>query len=80
MSLAIAEVYTVRKFHRESMKIPAKPAVTGDGGEKIVVGGIREGMKSPAKQSGSRRFGRWFLVKPGTKKSSAKVSDPMAIE
>uniref|UniRef100_A0A1J3FHE8 Uncharacterized protein n=1 Tax=Noccaea caerulescens TaxID=107243 RepID=A0A1J3FHE8_NOCCA len=80
MSLAIAEVYTVRKFHRESMKKPAKTGVTGDGDEKIVGGDLREEMKSPVKQGGSRRFGRWFLGKPGIKKSSAKVSDPMAIE
>ncbi|VVA95676.1 unnamed protein product [Arabis nemorensis] len=80
MSLAIADVYTVRKFHKESMKKPAKPAITGDGGEKIVVGGIPEAVNSPVKQSGSKRFGRWFVRKPGMKKSSAKVSDPMTIE
>ncbi|ESQ27329.1 hypothetical protein EUTSA_v10019402mg [Eutrema salsugineum] len=76
MSLAIAEVYTVRKFHKESMKQPGKPAVSGDGDDKIVGGA----MNTPVKQSGSRRFGRWFVGKPGMKKTSAKVSDPMTIE
>ncbi|KAL1214289.1 hypothetical protein V5N11_005171 [Cardamine amara subsp. amara] len=80
MSLAIAEVYTVRKFHRESMKKPAKQVITSEGDEKIVGGGLREAMKTPEKSSGSRRFGRWFVGKPGIKKNSAKVSDPMAIE
>ncbi|KFK42179.1 hypothetical protein AALP_AA2G221500 [Arabis alpina] len=81
MSMAIADVYTVRKLHKESMKKPAKPAITGNGGgEKISGGGLREAVKSPVKQSGGRRFGRWFVCKPGMKKSSAKVSDPMAIE
>ncbi|XP_018444051.1 uncharacterized protein LOC108815996 [Raphanus sativus] len=81
MSLAIADVYTVRKFHRESMKKPTKPAVvTGEGEEKMAGGELREVMETPAKQSGTRRFGRWFVGKPGVKKSSAKVSDPMAIE
>lgn len=70
----------MRKIHRESMKKPAKTAVIPDGDEKIVRGDLREEMKSPVKQGGSRRFGRWFLGKPGTKKNSAKVSDPMAIE
>ncbi|CAF2060598.1 hypothetical protein F2Q70_00044450 [Brassica cretica] len=81
MSLAIADVYMVRKFHRESMKKPAKPAVyIGEGDEKMVGGELREVMKPPVKQSGSGRFGRWFVGKSGVKKSSAKVSDPMAIE
>ncbi|XP_010471991.1 PREDICTED: uncharacterized protein LOC104751685 [Camelina sativa] len=75
MSLAIAEVYTVRKFHKESMK---KPAVTvGEGDEKIGGGSF---MEAPVKSGGSRRFGRLFFGKPGMKKSSAKVSDPMTIE
>ncbi|AEE36040.1 hypothetical protein AtNW77_Chr1g0079971 [Arabidopsis thaliana] len=77
MSLAIAEVYTVRKFHRESMKKPAKQTVTGEGDEKIGGGSFKE---APVKSGGCRRFGRWFFGKPGMKKSSAKVSDPMAIE
>ncbi|EFH63966.1 hypothetical protein ARALYDRAFT_476953 [Arabidopsis lyrata subsp. lyrata] len=77
MSLAIAEVYTVRKFHGESMKKPAKPTVTGEGDEKNGGGSFKE---APVKSGGSRRFGRWFVGKPGMKKSSAKVSDPMAIE
>ncbi|KAG2313527.1 hypothetical protein Bca52824_025084 [Brassica carinata] len=64
MSLAIAEVYTVRKFHRESLKKPAKTTVTGEGDEKIVGGGLREVMKTPLKQNGTRRFGRWFVGKP----------------
>ncbi|CAH8297930.1 unnamed protein product [Eruca vesicaria subsp. sativa] len=78
MSLAIAEVYTVREFHRESMKKHAKTAVTGQGDEKIVGGGLREVMNTPEKQNLATRFGRWFFGKP--KKSSAKVSDPMTIE
>lgn len=78
MSLAIADVYTARKFHKESMKKPAKPVVvTGEGDEKIGGGSF---MEAPVKTGGSRRFGRWFLGKPGMKKSSAKVSDPMTIE
>ncbi|CAN7041525.1 unnamed protein product [Brassica rapa subsp. trilocularis] len=78
MSLAIAEVYTVRKFHIESMKKPAKATVTGEGDGKIIGGGLREVMKTPVKQNGTRNFGRWFVGKP--KKSSAKVSDPTTIE
>ncbi|CAN8234077.1 unnamed protein product [Cochlearia groenlandica] len=76
MSLAIAEVYTMRKFHIDSMKKPSKPSVTGEGDKKITGGGtLTEVMTaSPAKPTVSRRFGRWFV-----KKSSAKVSDPMAI-
>ncbi|WZZ05688.1 hypothetical protein YC2023_091609 [Brassica napus] len=59
MSLAIADVYTVRKFHRESMKKHSKPAVViGEGDEKMVGGELQEVMKPPVKQSGSRRFGR----------------------
>ncbi|XP_018466900.1 uncharacterized protein LOC108838466 [Raphanus sativus] len=78
MSLAIAEVYTVRKFHRESMKKPAKTTVSGEGDEKIIGSALREVTKTPVKQNGTRGFGRWFVGKP--KKSSAKVSDPTTIE
>ncbi|XP_010428874.1 PREDICTED: uncharacterized protein LOC104713463 [Camelina sativa] len=80
MSLAIAEVYTVRKFHKESMKKPTKPVgvTVGEGDEKIVGGGSF--MEALVKSGGSRRFGRLFFGKPGMKKSSAKVSDPMTIE
>ncbi|EOA33474.1 hypothetical protein CARUB_v10021226mg [Capsella rubella] len=78
MSLAIAEVYTVRKFHRASMKkLPAnKPAaVTGAERDEKISGGSF--MEAPAKSGGSRQFGRCFFGKPGMKKSSAKVSDPL---
>lgn len=68
----------MRKFHRESLKKPAKATVTGEGDEKIIGGGLREVMKTLVKQNGTRRFGQWFVGKPN--KSSAKVSDPTTIE
>ncbi|KAG7655151.1 hypothetical protein ISN44_As01g022510 [Arabidopsis suecica] len=62
--MAIAEVYTMRKFHRENMKSIAATAATTAGGIEENGGGS----------------GRWFFGKLSTKKNSAKVCDLMITE
>lgn len=64
MSMAMAEAYMARKFHRENMKSITANAATTTGGIEENGGGS----------------GRWFFRKPSTKKNSAKVCDLMNIE
>uniref|UniRef100_A0A1J3DJR1 Uncharacterized protein n=1 Tax=Noccaea caerulescens TaxID=107243 RepID=A0A1J3DJR1_NOCCA len=61
--MAMAEAYTARKFHRESMKILTANAATAAGGVEENGGG----------------YSRWFFGKRSTKKNSAKVCDLITI-